>query len=126
MTRWLTPGDYLIAALLLVAIAASAWFQWRSAPDQSSEAVVVERSNRLLARWSFESRIDTVAGTIGLAVIKTDARGQVEIVKAPCRDKICQMMGTLSAPGDVSACIPNELIVRIEGARSNSLDAISR
>ena len=88
--------------------------------------MVVELRGIPVGCWPIETRTDSVAGTMGLMVIRTEISGSVTILSTPCRDKVCQKMGSLESPGDASACLPNGLIVRIAGVRTGELDGISR
>ena len=46
--------------------------------------------------------------------------GCIEFVESPCRDKICIHMGQAHQDGDFLACLPNRIIVTIEGGESDT------
>lgn len=45
------------------------------------------------------------------------------VVDSPCPDRICVETGMLTKPGDTAACVPQRVIVRIDG--KTEVDAIS-
>jgi hypothetical protein len=46
------------------------------------------------------------------------AEGQVRIVDASCTNKDCVHQGPISKPGQTIVCLPNRLVIRIEGSDS--------
>ena len=46
--------------------------------------------------------------------------GCIEFVESPCRDKICIHMGQARKDRDFLACLPNRIIVTIEGGDSDT------
>ncbi len=64
----------------------------------------------------------TIPGTVGLTSIRINPNG-VWVLDSPCRNKLCQRMGRIKNAGAVLACVPNGIVVRIEGA--TGLDAIA-
>jgi hypothetical protein len=46
------------------------------------------------------------------------AEGQVRIVDATCTNKDCVHQGSISKPGQTIVCLPNRLVIRIEGSDS--------
>lgn len=63
-----------------------------------------------------------VTGTIGTTSIRITSNG-VWVVDSPCPNKLCERMGRIKNAGEVLACVPNGIVVRIEGV--SGLDAIA-
>ncbi|MGE5552493.1 MAG: NusG domain II-containing protein [Betaproteobacteria bacterium] len=42
--------------------------------------------------------------------------GRARVIASPCRDKICIRFGWLAKLHDLSACIPNRVLVTVEEA----------
>ena len=66
-------------------------------------------------------------GTLG--PIELEVRdGAIAVVRSDCPNHLCIAMGWKRAAGEVLACVPNALVVRIEGgaARDHAPDAITR
>ncbi len=51
--------------------------------------------------------------------------GRAMIAESTCGHKICKNTGWLSKPGDVSACVPNRVMIEIKGGKKD-YDAVSR
>lgn len=64
-----------------------------------------------------------VPGPIGTTMIEISNK-TVRVIDSPCRDRICITMGTLTQTGEWSACLPNRVLVRIIGERSDGVDAL--
>ena len=56
-----------------------------------------------------------VVGPLGVIEIEIGPKG-VRVISAPCVHKICMRQGWLQRAGDVAACVPNGLVLRIAGA----------
>ena len=83
------------------------------------------QSQEVLLISTEEMRHLQVDGPIGTTHIEF-AAGRTRVAAAPCRQKVCQRSGWLSAPGDLAACIPNGIVVRIVGRRGDGIDGITR
>lgn len=49
--------------------------------------------------------------------------GQAWVTDSPCENKTCILMGKLSASGGFAACLPNSVILSVEG-QTEELDAL--
>lgn len=67
-------------------------------------------------------RID---GTAGGLTVKVRA-GAVSITEASCPDRVCVHTGEVRTPGSLIACVPNGVVVRVEGRDDGSFDAVVR
>ena len=56
-----------------------------------------------------------VVGPLGVSQIEIGPKG-VRVLSAPCIHKICMRQGWMQRAGDVAACVPNSLVLRIAGA----------
>ena len=55
-------------------------------------------------------------GPLGTTHIRI-AEGKVWVVDSPCPHKLCMKMGKKGRAGEVIVCVPNRVIVRVEGRR---------
>lgn len=121
-TSWL---DRLLVALLLAATLGS-FALVGSGP--AGARLVVERDGKIIytAPLDVDRQVE-VEGRLGeaLLVIKS---GQVCFREAPCPNRVCIGMGEVSRSGDLLACVPNGLLVRIEGTapEEKGYDLLSR
>ncbi|CDI49097.1 NusG domain II-containing protein [Clostridium tetani] len=51
-------------------------------------------------------------------------KGKVSILEATCPDQVCVKAGPISEPGDTLVCLPNKLIIVIEGKTSHDKDKL--
>lgn len=40
---------------------------------------------------------------------------QIRFIEAECSDKLCERTGWISRPGEAAVCLPNRIVIRIEG-----------
>lgn len=123
LLRRMTLLDKAIVLILLVGAAASFFCLGGGA---QGERVVVERGGRILFTAPLgEDRTVSLPGSLGETVLSVHD-GRASIVSSPCPLKICMGMGEVSRAGELLACVPNELLVRIEGGQEErSHDLIS-
>lgn len=121
-TSWL---DRLLVALLLAATLASFALVGRG---PAGSRLLVEHAGAVI--FTAPLKVDRevrLRGDLGetLLVIKD---GRVCFREAPCRNRVCIGMGEVGRGGDLLACVPNGLLVRIEGAASgqSGYDLLSR
>jgi len=72
--------------------------------------------------------LDTVrvTGPLGETLVEVSERG-VAIVRSPCPLHLCEAMGPVSRSGAVLVCVPNRVVVELQGGSGEqSLDAVVR
>lgn len=131
--RW---GDLAVAATtVLIAVALWGFAAWSARAAASSDLVAVVRTAD-----GVEQSYPLRSGDTGTekAVRSGDYRytlrfegGRVRVLTADCPDKVCVVTGWLSKPGQIAACVPGRLLVRIEASSSHStgdpgVDAVSQ
>lgn len=74
--------------------------------------------NKLVERIPLEDggghRIIPVKGPLGVTHVEVDG-ARVRVLDSPCPDQVCVMFGWLDAVDDFSACLPNGVLVVVEG-----------
>lgn len=91
--------------------------------------LIVERDGRVIYRAPLDRRRPvSLSGPLGetKALIEN---GTVRILQSPCRHKVCIGMGRIGRAGEWLACVPNHLLLRIEGGNAlgeEGYDLISR
>lgn len=122
MRTWLTAAD---AILLLIAAGLIGWSYvalWT--PESAAlEVEIWSRGERVQTVSLAENRRIEVAGALGVSLIEIkDA--QVRFVDSPCGNKLCVHSGWQRHAGETTACLPNQVSVRILG-RDRRYDAIN-
>jgi hypothetical protein len=119
----LTLGDKLLMGGILVLSLFS--FFAVSSIRKTGRYVVVEvdgvESHRLNLK---ETHTLEVEGPIGKTVIKIN-NGQARVISSDCPHKLCVRSGAISRAGDLIVCVPNKVVVRIEGEEIGKWDVIT-
>lgn len=119
----MTPLDRAIVLILLAGAATTFFYLGAGARGQR---VVAEQNGRIVfAAPLDENRTASLTGPLGETVLSI-RDGRARILSSSCPLKICMGMGEVSRAGELLACVPNGLLVRIEGPpEKRSHDLIS-
>ncbi|OHB28652.1 MAG: hypothetical protein A2X84_06280 [Desulfuromonadaceae bacterium GWC2_58_13] len=123
--RRMTWLDRVIVLILLLA-AGAAFVLLGNAP-RGARVVVEQRGRVIFSAPLAVDRTTTLTGPLGDTLLEIRDR-QACITSSPCPHKVCIGMGRIAHRGELLACVPNELLVRIEGEQNEepSHDLISR
>ncbi|HHW54787.1 MAG: NusG domain II-containing protein [bacterium] len=66
-----------------------------------------------------------IRGYLGDSVLEM-GEDRVRLVHSPCPDHLCVYMGWISRPGEIIVCLPNMVMVRVEGKLEPERDGITR
>ncbi len=122
MRAWLTRADML---LLLVVTSLVGWSYvaiW-SAKTAALEVEIWSRGERVHTLPLAEDRQLAVAGALGDSHIEIK-HAEARFVDSPCSNKLCVLHGWLQHAGETTACLPNQVSLRILG-RDPRYDAIN-
>lgn len=110
--RRLTPLDRLVVLLMLLGVGAA--FVLLGQRTQGAR-VVVEQGGRVVFTAPLrEDRTVSLPGPHGETVVAI-RQGRACIATASCPNKVCMGMGEVSRRGEMIACVPNALLLHIEG-----------
>jgi len=101
-------------ASVAVLAAAGALTLGLRAPDAPARAVVRVGGDVIAVLPLDHPGTFPVQGRSG-EVVLTVEDGGVRVVESSCAGKLCIAMGAKRRPGDLIACVPNALAVRLEG-----------
>ena len=121
-TSWL---DRLLVTLLLAATLGSFALV---GGGPAGARLVVERDGEIIFTAPLNSdREVRVKGRLGEALLVVKD-GRVCFREAPCPNRVCIGMGEVARSGDLLACVPNGMLVRIEGTApgKTGYDLLSR
>lgn len=63
-------------------------------------------------------------GAIGNTTVEI-SNGKAKIIQSDCKNKTCIKIGSIYKNGQSTACLPNRILVTIEGGNSDEVDVIS-
>jgi hypothetical protein len=121
----MTAGDWtIVLALLLFSLAGIGWLAMGPA---GSRVVVTSGDETCFVASLGQSHSVELPGPLGKTHLVIDERGAY-ITGSPCPRKVCLSMGPAQHGGDLLACVPNRIMVRIESpsAEEAPYDLLSR
>lgn len=124
MRGWLAllrPGDWLVIAAGLVAVAVSAPMMWRGG---TAELAVVKRDGTVVAELPLHvARKFAVSGPLGTTTVEVQP-GRARIVSDPGPRQYCVLQGWLTRPNAIAICAPNHVSLQL-GGRQGNYDSLS-
>lgn len=116
--------DVLIVVTILVFGITSAFFIFTN--DESSQNVIISSPDGDFVYPINKDREIEISGTMGKTKILIKNK-KVSIIDSPCKNKICILAGTIDKTSHFLVCLPNRILVKIEGTTKNSteIDAMS-
>lgn len=102
-----------IAAVAVLALSGALTLALR-APDAPARAVVRVGGDVVATLALDRPGTYPVEGRDGTVVVVVED-GAVRVAESSCTEKLCIAMGAKRRPGDLIACVPNALAIRLEG-----------
>jgi len=109
----------LLAASLTISSAYTAYVK-----PESSVRVLIRGNDK---EWTFPLETNetvTVSGPLGDTVVKIN-EGRAWIESSPCDNQTCVGMGSVHQQGQWALCLPNKVMLFIEGTDDKDIDSIS-
>lgn len=118
-TAWDAP---VLVGLLALALAVARW---------GAAAGGEPRALRVTARGEartlpLEPGVLTLEGDLGPTRVEVDAAGGVRFLESPCPQQLCRTLGRIHRAGEAVVCVPNRVLLELEGAPAGGLDAVTR
>jgi len=121
----MTGADWLLVlALFGLSLGGVVWLV--NAPTGTRVVATSGDQTCFVGRLDQNQSVD-IEGPLGYTRLVIDDQG-AHISRSPCPRKLCMTMGPARHGGDLMACIPNRIVVRIEpsDAREEPYDLLSR
>jgi hypothetical protein len=106
-----TDTSIVVVAALLVASLYG--LLWQRGPIGGEASIWVAGQETMRLPLAIDRRLE-VKGAIGVSVVEV-ADGAVRVLDSPGPRKICVRMGWLREVGESAICLPNQVVVRVEG-----------
>ena len=118
----LTRADKILA--LVVGLSAIGLVLYGRYTAEAGGVLIVELAGTTSAAHNLSDYgVLPVVGPLGVSEIEIGPKG-ARVLSAPCVHKVCMRQGWMQRAGDVAACVPNGLVLRIAGAAP--IDAMIR
>ncbi len=122
----LTPADIILIVVLFIATGFS--YSLVKGVQTEGNYVIISVGNLDVAQYPLSQERESIV----LSGVKGEAKlqikeGRVRMVEAPCPNKICVGQGWKSKSGELIACVPNRVVIRIAGGVTDGgeVDGIS-
>ena len=110
----------LVGVLLIAAVLALFLLRNRQEKETGNNAVVTVRTADGEAIYPLnKDGVFSLNGGTNTLVIEN---GEAWVSEANCPDKICMGMGKISKNGEFIACLPNQVIIVVEGGEESPID----
>lgn len=131
--RTLGKADIVLAVVIILGAAALMVGQSLGRSTDGGREVIIQVNNQEFRRVSLSqvsgvATVDVPAGDGHRAVVEVASDGRARIKESDCPDKVCVRTGWIANPGQVIVCLPNKIVVRVEGGPQDtgtSLDGIA-
>ena len=118
----LTRADKILA--LVVGLSAIGLVLYGRYTAEAGGVLIVELAGAAPAVHALSNYgVLPVVGPLGVSEIEISSKG-ARVISAPCVHKICMRQGWMQRAGDVTACVPNGLVLRVAG--NAPIDAMIR
>lgn len=108
---YFTLGDKLLVLLALLGLGALAGYLYQ--PAEEATHLEVFHGSEMVHRVPVKADQQLqIAGLIGDSVIQI-SNGQARFIDSPCRQKVCVHNGWLDKRGQLAACLPNRVAIRM-------------
>jgi len=119
----LKKGDIILIALLLTVAVGTiiGMIVFKSDGAYTERIAVIRQGNNVLKEIKLseigKSERITVGGNYKNIILIEN--GKIRFEESTCPDKVCVKTGWLANEGDMAVCLPNQVIVKIEGVKSD-------
>ena len=122
MKQYIKKADIiLLIVLVLVGLASTAYV---AMSRSGGDTVIIEQRGELYGKYSlFEDRTITIEGAKTKNVVSISG-GEVTMSESTCKNQVCVRHGAIAAAGESIICLPNRVVVRIEG-KGGGYDAVT-
>jgi len=113
MGQKLTAGDRLLLVLALMIVASLYAVYWGGSV-YGNQAVIAIAGKHWRTVDLYEDGIYNVKGPLGVSRLEVH-EGRIRFISSPCDNKQCIHQGWIQQSGEIVACVPNTISVRILG-----------
>jgi hypothetical protein len=115
----LKPLDLVIVLAAAGAVAYSAALAYGSGKGRA-QVTITGRDGEWIYPLSSDREV-SIAGPLGDTIVEIRGKS-VRVEDSPCPNKTCIAAGAISRPNQWIACLPNRVLVRIEGGGADEED----
>ena len=125
MKQFIKKADIiLLIVLVVIGLLASVYI---AASKSGGDTVIIEQSGKLYGKYSLyqDAEVDVVAtDSIRSDVHVSIKDGTAKVTKSGCKNQVCVRHSAINSVGESIICLPNKVVVRIEG-KGGGYDAVT-
>lgn len=124
-------GDKIVGIILLITVLISlgATLIYKNAIKGSEKIAIIKSNGKIVRTIDLNKVVEeekftikTEDGHYNTILIKN---GSIRVKEADCLHKECVKIGTISEPGGLIVCLPNKLMISINGENINGIDGVT-
>lgn len=123
----MNKANKIIIGVILALVLFSYWGFFLAYRQNAPLTAVISVNGDIVVQLKLDESISQhfikVPGPLGTSVVEVKP-GAIRMKSSPCPEHYCMKTGWIDRPGQVVACIPNRVIIKISPDKE-SLDAIS-
>lgn len=121
----LKTGDFFLTGIILAAAFMTGSFFLTGEADAATAVVI--KDGEVIKRIDLENIDKPFSFEINDEYYDqiVAEKGRIRFKEADCPDRVCVNTGWISRPGQIAVCLPNGIIVKIEGS-DHEIDTILR
>ena len=121
MVKWTKGDKILVGFLLSVTLVLISQIDFST---RKGDWAVIEVDQKVVKRVSLaKNQIISVEGRLGVTNVEI-IDGRAHIHSSPCQNKTCIKSGFIQYADRVTACLPNRVVLKIQGNTVRGVDAI--
>ena len=122
MKQYIRKADViLLIVLVVVGLLSSAYI---AMSRTVGDTVIIEQNGKMYGKYSlFENTTVTIEGKNCTNIVTIEG-GQAKMQESTCKNQVCVRHAAISEGGESIVCLPNRVVVRIEG-KGGGYDAVS-
>jgi len=122
-TKIITMGDKLLIITIILTTILITVIMYGHTGDGTY--AVIEVDGIMMEKLDLnEPATVSVMGVRGETVVEITDH-EVRVISSSCPNKFCIKSGAIKNPGEMIICVPNHVVVRIDGRKTKTLDAIT-
>lgn len=128
MKKKINKYDIILIACIIIINVLLIFYSGGNAVKDNSKVAYIYSNNKLVKEYvltdNFKDEI-TIKTDNGYNTLHIE-NGEIWIHDASCPDKLCIYQGKISGDSEIIVCLPNKLLVKIEGNDEKKIDFIAQ
>ena len=109
----MTRADWLSVVFAVALLPVLYWQLWQPG-ERGETAKILSGDRQVDIRELHGAGQFDVAGRLGDSVLQIE-NGKIRFIASPCTNKYCVHAGWLSHSGEIAACLPNGVLIEVQG-----------